>query len=157
MSVLNSTTWVRLFTMAALVLFSVGASPQAILAQQNAEELSAEQVKDRVVGRTFDVVFDRDTGEKIQAVITFSQDGRFFGDNKFVPALQDGTVTNSFDGKFRMRGSQLCRQSKVVILNDKPYRGKMSDERCWRIFSQNERLVFYSVGTGVQSTWKPRR
>lgn len=156
MSVLKSTIWFRSFAITVLVLFSVGASTQAILAQQKAEELSTEQVKDRVVGRTFDVVFERDTGEKIQAVITFGQDGRFFGDNRFVPALQDGTVTNSFDGRYRMRGSQLCRQSKVVILNDKPYRGKMSDERCWRIFSQNERLVFYSVGTGVQSTWKPR-
>lgn len=70
MSVLKFSKWGRLITLVALALFSVGASPQAIRAQQKAAELSAEQVKDRVVGRTFDVVFDRDTGEKIQAVQT---------------------------------------------------------------------------------------
>lgn len=123
---------------------------------QAAKELTSEDIQRYMISRTFDVVFTRDTGEQIQAVITFGADGRFSGDNRFTPPLKDGTVTNSFDGKFKLRNNRICRQSRVVVVNGRAHRGQMSSERCWRVFLQNENFVFVSPASGNQSTWRPR-
>ncbi len=126
-------------------------------AQNPARELTAAEIRSSVIGRTYDIVFRRATGEQVDAVITITADGRWHGSNRFTPARQDGTATNVFDGQYRMRGNRLCQQNWVVSRNGQAQSpGPTSSEACFRWFLHEERLVAYNETSGTQAYWTPR-
>lgn len=154
----QSFTWLRNRMIATTIICAaLGVTAPALQAQKAAPELSAAEIRETVIGRTYDVTFEGSRGNQVDAVITIGADGRWYGKNRFTPARQDGTATNAFDGKHRMRGSRLCQTHWVVARNGQSQsRGRSSDERCYRVFSYDDRFVFYSLSSGQQTLWTPR-
>ena len=141
----------------AIIFSALSMTATTLNAQNPARELSAAEIRSSVVGRTFDIVFRRATGERVDAVITVGADGRWHGNNRFTPARQDGTATNVFDGRYRMRGNRLCQQNWVVSRNGQTQSpGPTSSEACFRWFMHEGRLVAYNEGSGTQAYWTPR-